>query len=104
MTNAEKALQIKEWEDAQEEKRMNLSKGDRLHYDKMQAVLREQMGRITDDSAITIHGLNSELKMIRKQLQTFEESKTPPNPAEIEALKTREQEIYEIIHKIMKQT
>ena len=52
---------------------MSLSKADRMKFEKMQAILKEQMSRITDDSAITVHGLNSELKMVRKQLASLEE-------------------------------
>ena len=52
---------------------MSLSKADRMKFEKMQAILKEQMSRITDDSAITVHGLNSELRLIRKQLASLEE-------------------------------
>ena len=68
MTHQEKQQQIADFENGQEEKRRSLSKADRMKYEKMQSVLKDEMSRITDDSAITVHGLNSELKMIRKQL------------------------------------
>ena len=47
------------------------------------------MSSITDESAITIHGLNSELKLLRLKIKPKEESKghVLPPPADLEALK-----------------
>ena len=65
----------------------SLSKGDKIKYQKFQEVLKEQMSHITDESAITIHGLNSELKLLRLQMKTHEEAKEPAPLVDLEALK-----------------
>ena len=64
MSAAEKQLYIQAFNSSQAHKMHNMTKGDRLKYEKVQTVLKDQMSMITDTSAITIHGLNSELSMI----------------------------------------
>ena len=68
MTNAERAALIAEFELGMEEKRKSLSKGQRLQHDKIQKVFKEELLKVTDASAIKIHGLNSELKLVRSKI------------------------------------
>ena len=69
MTNAEKQKVLKAYEIALNDKLNSLSKSDRITLEKYNQVLADQMSRITDESAITIHGLNSELKQVRAEIK-----------------------------------
>ena len=103
MTEQEKAHYIAEFEDAHRAKAGNMMKGERIRFEKVHQVLKDQMSRITDNSAVTIHGLKAEFDVVNSGLQAQYESKTP-NPAEIEKLKKREKKLLEQIYKVVKQT
>lgn len=104
MTNAERAALIAEFEHGMEEKRKSMSKGQRLQHDKIQKIFKEELLKVTDASAIKIHGLNSELKLVRAKILSADDPKTPMKPEDLEAFKNREQELLEKIFAVINQT
>lgn len=101
MTNAERAALLAEFEHGMEEKRKSLSKGQRLQHDKIQKVFKEELLKVTDASAIKIHGLNSELKLVRAKILSADDPKTQMKPEDLEAFKNREQELLEKIFAVI---
>ena len=69
MTEQEKAHYIAEFEDAHKAKADNMMKGERIRFEKVHQVLKDQMSRITDNSAVTIHGLKAEFDVVNSGLQ-----------------------------------
>ena len=57
--------------------------------------------KVTDASAIKIHGLNSELKLVRTKILSADDPKTPMKPEDLEAFKKREQELLEKIFSVI---
>lgn len=104
MTNAERAALVAEFELGMEEKRRNMTKGQRLTHDKKLKVFKEELTKVTDASAIKIHGLNSELKLVRSKILAADDPKTPMKPEDLEAFKNREQELLEKVFSVITQT
>ena len=101
MTNAERAALIAEFEMSMEEKRKSMSKGQRITHDKKQKIFKEELMKVTDASAIKIHGLNSELKLVRSKIAQADDPKTPMKPEDLEAFKNREQELLEKVFSVI---
>ena len=57
--------------------------------------------KVTDASAIKIHGLNSELKLVRSKIAQADDPKTPMKPEDLEAFKNREQELLEKVFSVI---
>ena len=69
MTEQEKASYIAEFNIKHEAKATNMMKGERIRFEKVHQVLTDQMSRITDDSAVTIHGLKAEFDAVQGGLR-----------------------------------
>ena len=64
MTEQEKAQYIADFNAQHEAKATNMMKGERIRFEKVHQVLKDQMSRITDESAVTIHGLKAEFDVV----------------------------------------